>query len=118
MNRVSYFEMSALNMDRAKNFWEKTFGWKFQKWEGMEYYGVTTGTDSEGIDGGLSLREKDNQVVNNIEVASVEQTVAAIVKNGGKILVPKTEIPGMGYYAIFTDSEDNTFSIMENSSST
>ena len=113
MNRVSYFEMSALDMNRAKAFWEKTFGWEFQKYEGMDYYAVKTGKDGAGIDGGLSQREKDNQVVNNIEVASIDQTVKEIVKNGGKILVPKSEIPGMGYYAIFVDSEDNTFSIME-----
>lgn len=114
MNRVSYFEMSALDMDRAKAFWEKTFGWEFQKYDGMDYYAVKTGSGSDGIDGGLSVREKDNQVVNNIEVADLDKTVEAIVQNGGKILVPKTEIPGMGHYAIFVDSEDNTFSVMQN----
>ena len=114
MNRVGYFEFSALDMKRAMTFWEKTFGWKFQKYEGMDYYGVQTGTEGEGIDGGLSPREKDNQVVNNISVASIDQTVKEILKNGGKILVDKSEIPGVGFYAIFADSEDNTFSIMEN----
>jgi hypothetical protein len=113
MNRVSYFEFSALDMNRAKAFWEKTFGWEFQKYEGMDYYAVKTGKAGDGIDGGLSPREKDNQVVNNIDVANIDQTVKDIVRNGGTILVPKTEIPGMGHYAIFTDSEDNTFSIMQ-----
>lgn len=115
MNRVSYFEFSALDMDRAKTFWENTFGWKFEKWEGMEYYAVKTGPDDQsGIDGGLSPREKDNQVVNNIEVADIDATLESIVRHGGKVLVGKSEIPGVGHYAIFTDTEDNTFSIMQN----
>ena len=37
MNRVSYFEMSALDMSRAVTFWQKTFGWQFTKYEGMDY---------------------------------------------------------------------------------
>lgn len=114
MNRVSYFEISAVDMNRAMRFWEKTFGWSFQKWEGMEYYAIKTGPDEvPGIDGGLSVRQQDNQVVNNIEVASLDQTIRDIEANGGTILVGKSEIPGMGYYAIFADSENNTFSIME-----
>lgn len=115
MNRVSYFEFSAVDLDRAKAFWEKTFGWQFTKWEGMEYYAVKTGPDDvEGIDGGLSLREKDNQVVNNIEVANIDETLQQVVRNGGRVLVGKSEIPGVGHYAIFADTEDNTFSIMQN----
>ena len=70
--------------------------------------------DKPGIDGGLSPREKDNQVVNNIEVASLEATLDSIVRHGGKVLVGKSEIPGVGYYAIFADTEDNTFSLMQN----
>src|ERR1041384_3940774 len=92
MNRVSYFEFSALDMERAKTFWEKTFDWKFEKYEGMDYYAVKTGSDEDGIDGGLSRRQKDNQVVNNIEVVDLDATIATIVQNGGKILVGKTEI--------------------------
>lgn len=115
MNRVSYFEFSALDMGRAMTFWQKTFGWTFEKWEGMDYYAVKTGPDeTPGIDGGLSPREKDNQVVNNIEVGDIEATLDSIVKNGGKVLVGKSEIPGVGFYAIFVDTEDNTFSIMQN----
>ena len=52
--------------------------------------------DKPGIDGGLSPREKDNQVVNNIEVASLEATLDSIVRHGGKVLVGKSEIPGVG----------------------
>lgn len=116
MSRVSYFEFSAVDMDRAMKFWASAFGWKFEKWAGMDYYAVKTGPDDQpGIDGGLTPREKDNQVVNNIEVADIDATLEAIVRHGGRVLVAKSEIPGVGHYAIFADTEDNTFSIMKSS---
>ena len=34
-------------------------------------------------------------------------------KLGGKICVPKTAVPQMGYFAICQDTENNTFAIWE-----
>ena len=32
---------------------------------------------------------------------------------GGKVVVPKTAVPGMGYYAVCLDTENNSFGIFE-----
>jgi uncharacterized protein len=34
-------------------------------------------------------------------------------KLGGKVVVPKTVVPGMGYYAVCVDTENNSFGIFE-----
>ena len=49
-----------------------------------------------------------------IEVSSVDDSLEKIAGNGGKILMPKTSIPGIGYSANFEDSEGNLVGIMEN----
>lgn len=52
-------------------------------------------------------------VVNTVDVASVDDVVAAIEANGGKVVVPKMPIPTVGYLAYCQDTEGNIFGIMQ-----
>jgi predicted enzyme related to lactoylglutathione lyase len=52
-------------------------------------------------------------MVNTIEVKSIDQTLESIVKAGGKIVQPKGPIPGVGYFAQCTDTEETLFGVME-----
>jgi predicted enzyme related to lactoylglutathione lyase len=116
MARVIHFDISALKPERFIEFYRSIFGWKFEKWGdgSMEYWMINTGGEEEpGINGGLSLRQKDNYIVNSISVPDIDKTIKEIEKNGGKIIHPKTVIPGIGYYAMFNDTEDNLLSIMQ-----
>jgi predicted enzyme related to lactoylglutathione lyase len=116
MARIVHFDITAEDAERAIQFYEKVFGWKFTKWEGpMEYWLINTGPQDEpGIDGGLSKREgPDAQIVNTLEVKSIDSTLDEIVKAGGKILRPKGTIPGVGYFAQCTDTEGTLFGVME-----
>lgn len=116
MARIVHFDTTAENVERAIHFYESVFGWKFTKWEGpMEYWLISTGPeDKPGIDGGLSKREgPEAHMVNTIEVKSIDQTLENIVKAGGKIVQPKGPIPGVGYFAQCTDTEETLFGVME-----
>jgi predicted enzyme related to lactoylglutathione lyase len=116
MGRIVHFDITAENVERARDFYERIFGWKFTKWEGpMEYWLVSTGPEDEpGINGGLSRSDgADAQIVNTAEVRSIDQTLDAIIKAGGKIVQPKAPIPGVGYFAQCTDTEGILFGIMQ-----
>lgn len=116
MSRVVHFEIPADDPARAVKFYEKVFGWKFQKWEGpMEYWLVQTGPESKpGIDGGLMRRQQPGaSIVNVVDVASVDKTVAKVESAGGTIIVPKMAVPGIGWAAYFQDPENNVFGLME-----
>lgn len=116
MPRVIHFEINVDNPDRAAKFYSDTFGWKFQKWGGpTEYWLVTTGEDSQpGINGGLMKRPHPGaSTVNTIGVTSVDDAVATVTKNGGKVVMPKTAIPTIGWFAYCTDTEGNTFGVMQ-----
>ena len=116
MPRVIHFEIPTDNPERAVDFYREIFGWQFQKWNGpQEYWLVTTGPDGQpGINGGLLRRPKGPGAgtVNTIDVASVDEAVAAIEKAGGKNVVPKMAIPGVGYLAYCADPDGNVFGIM------
>ena len=55
----------------------------------------------------------DQQIMDYIGVPSVDEYAAKVEKLGGKIIVPKKAVPGMGYFVICMDTEDNAFGIWE-----
>lgn len=120
MDRVIHFELSMDDPERAIKFYSDVFGWESSKWEGpMDYWLVSTGPkDRPGIDGALMLRSETDDSLKKcaritIGVDSVDETIKKIENGGGKILMPKTVIPGIGYTASFEDSEGNIVSLIQ-----
>lgn len=115
MSRVCHFEIPAAEPDRAVAFYQKVFGWKFDKWAGpTEYWLITTAADGvPGINGGMMRKPGGiTCTTNTIDVDSVDGAVAAVTKAGGKLVMPKTPIPGVGYFAYCEDTEGNVFGVM------
>jgi predicted enzyme related to lactoylglutathione lyase len=114
MNRVVHFELGASDAVRAVEFYKSVFGWQSQKWDGpQEYYLMMTGAASEpGINGGI-LRLQDGQprTVNSIAVESVDEFAKKVEAAGGKLVVPKVAIPGVGWLAYCHDTEGNIFGL-------
>jgi predicted enzyme related to lactoylglutathione lyase len=116
MSRVIHFEIPAAEPERAAAFYGKAFGWKFDKWPGpMEYWMVVTGKEGEpGINGGMMKKPGGiTSTTNTIGVDSVDGAIAAVLKAGGKNIVPKTPIPAVGYFAYCEDTEGNVFGVMQ-----
>ncbi|HET6779915.1 MAG TPA: VOC family protein [Nitrososphaera sp.] len=116
MPRPIHFDLTVDNPERAMKFYKDIFGWKFEKWNGpMEYWMATTGDEKEpGINGGLSKRgESGMPNMNTIGVSSVDKFSKMVQDEGGKVLMPKSPIPGMGWFATCQDTEGNTFGIIE-----
>ena len=80
----------------------------------MDYWLATTGSkEAPGIDGAIMRREGDTTVIDTIDVPSVDEFIKKIKAGGGKVVRPKTEVPGVGYMAYFKDTEGNTLGIFE-----
>ncbi len=122
-NRVIHFEIQADDVERAKSFYEKAFGWEITKMMtagesgGMDYWGLKTGPDgTPGINGGMykrPLEKKLNTYDCTIQVESLDKAIADVKANGGTIRTEKMEIPGVGWFAGATDTEGNIFGMME-----
>ena len=116
MSRVIHFELPADNPNRAIAFYEKVFGWKFEKWEGpMEYWLITTGPeDQPGIDGGLTRREDPAAGIENmIDVKDLDAALVDVKAQGGEVTRPRMAIPGVGWLAYIKDTEGNIFGLIE-----
>lgn len=117
MPRVLHFEVYADDLARAKKFYSEIFGWKFDKWDGLwEYWMIKTGEEKQlGINGGLmkKMTGQPSGMINYIDVSSIDEYLKKIQSSGGKIIKPNTSIPGIGNFAICTDTEENLFAILK-----
>ena len=113
---IVWFEIPADDPERARKFYSSLFGWKIKKFPGMsDYWHIDTGGGNDTPDGGLLKRQNPGHqgITNYVGVASVDQFVGKVQKLGGKVCMPKTAVPQMGYFAVCQDTENNTFALWE-----
>ena len=125
MNPVVHFEMPYDSQDRMAKFYESAFGWQTRKLgEDMDRYvlATTTETDENGprkpgvINGGFFPRKPDwpaqyPSIV--IAVDDIKKAATKVVEAGGRVLGEPMEIPGVGQYVSFTDTEGNRVSMLQ-----
>ncbi len=112
---IVWFEIPADDLKRAKKFYASLFGWKINPFRGMkDFLHVDTEGADASPDGGMMGRKHPQQSITNyINVESIDKSAAKVQKLGGKICVPKTAVPQMGYFAVCTDTENNSFGLWE-----
>ena len=119
MPTVVHFEIPADDVERSKKFYAELFGWKIEKFTGqtpMDYWMVMTGREEGkmGVDGGMMQRQMpQQQTIVYIDVPAVDEYVDKVKRLGGSVVVPKTAIPGDGYFAVCLDTENNGFGLWE-----
>jgi predicted enzyme related to lactoylglutathione lyase len=123
---IVHFEIPAKDIEKLKKFYVELFGWRMEKYPGPTVYYLieTVPVDDKmtpvrpGVNGGL-FDTKDATMpgqakpTNYISVESVEEYSKKVEALGGKIVVPKMEIPGIGWWALALDPEGNHFGILE-----
>lgn len=126
MNPVIHFEMPAEDKKRMAEFYTKVFGWQMQFLgpEMGEYVVVsTTETDANSrpkdpgaINGGFYQKTDDPNTHHPsvvIAVDDINETIQNIEKAGGTVFTGSTEIPGIGLYASFKDTDGNRVSVLQ-----
>jgi uncharacterized protein len=126
MNPVVHFELPAGDTKRMAGFYTRVFGWQshFLGPE-MGYYVTvsTTDTDEKGmikttgaINGGLYPKNEEMGAVHPslvIAVDDITDSAKQIVEAGGKLLGEPSDIPGIGKFVSFEDTEGNRLSILQ-----
>jgi uncharacterized protein len=127
MNPVVHFEMPAEDKKRMVDFYTKVFGWQTQQMGSeMDDYIVVTTTETDSktrrpitpgaINGGFYGKDKTN--INDaphvvISVDNLDESMKMVTEAGGKILHGPDDIPGVGKYASFQDTEGNTGGMLQ-----
>jgi predicted enzyme related to lactoylglutathione lyase len=125
MNPVIHFEMPAEDKKRMASFYTRAFGWQTQQMgpEMGEYVVVTTTESDEkgpkkpgAINGGFFQKTDDRpsqypSVV--IRVDDIKEHMKKVQEAGGKVLGEPMEIPTVGWYVSFLDTEGNRVSMLQ-----
>ena len=112
-NPVVHFEVIGKHGKKLQDFYSGVFGWKINADNPMQY-GIVDAGDTGGIGGGISAGDGGTrQVTFYIAVDNPQAYLDKVESQGGKTIMPVTEIPGMVILAQFADPEGNIVGLVD-----
>lgn len=108
---VVHIEIPAADVSGAAQFYEKLFGWKMEHAAEFDY---TMWSDGAGYGGGFNKVSEENpvgEVLVYIHSDDIDADLKHVEKLGGSVVRPKTDIPGVGWFALFKDPTGNTLAL-------
>lgn len=125
-NPVVHFEMPYENSARVSEFYKNAFGWDMiDAGEGMGNYVLATTTETDpqttrpttpgAINGGFYKKSDSPNPYPSvvISVDNIEEGIESVKKAGGEVVGEPVEIPGVGMWVVFTDTEGNKASMLQ-----
>ena|SRR2546422_544038 len=100
---IVHVEFHVKEPKKVEKFYGSLFGWKFTPVPGMDYSLFEAPSGPGGGIGGLQPGNWASGVTTYISVNSVAEYEEKVKKAGGKIIVPRAEVPGQGWFAVFED---------------
>ncbi len=113
---VNHIEIAATDPKAAAEFYKTVFGWKIEVEETMNY--VQFMPEEGGIGGAFTEVSENNPagtVLAYVTTDDIEDSLSKVEANGGKTIMPKTEIPGFGNFAVFSDATGSTLGLFSGS---
>lgn len=110
---IVHVEIPALDQEQSASFYRELFGWQIESYPEMEYVMFQPG---EGPGGGLPKANgmlQAGQVLVHVGTDDVDASLAKATSLGASVSVPKTEIPGIGWFGIFTDPSGNRIALYQ-----
>jgi uncharacterized protein len=122
MAKVVHFEIPFDDKARAMKFYQGAFDWKLTDMPEMSYV-MAHAVDVDdkqmpkepgAINGGLFPRPKEApHPTIYVAVEAIDQALKKGEAAGGKVVTPRTPIPGMGAFARIADTEGNVIGLFE-----
>lgn len=110
---IVHVEIPASDTKGAGKFYADVFGWQVHTDPTFDY---TMFSVEGGPGGGFSstsgqMAAKIGEPLIYVGTDDIEASLRAIEAHGGKTVAPKQEIPGVGWFAIFTDPAGNRMAL-------
>ncbi len=112
---IVHIELSATDPAASAKFYSELFGWKIDHDPAFDYYQFAPQSGPGGgfVKAGMQGYNKGD-VIPYIETEDIDATLKKIESAGGKTLLPKTEIQGIGWFAFFSDPGGNRMGLYTN----
>lgn len=113
-NPLFHWEIMVDDSEAAIEFYSRVFDWEFDVEHFPRYPLIKTGDNPGGaiFPKPKSAPNAKSQVNVYFHVDDIEDTLARVKDHGGTVIAPKMAIPGIGYYAMFTDPEGVSVGIL------
>ncbi len=107
---IGWTELCTTNPDKAKEFYGKLFGWKFETMKDTPSGPYHVATAGDITFGGIMKLPKDYEKMppcwgSYVTVANVDETAKKVVELGGKVVMQPTDIPGVGRFITLVDPQ-------------
>jgi predicted enzyme related to lactoylglutathione lyase len=107
--RIVHFEIPAEQPESLAKFYSTLFGWQIDKTPNVAFdYWICRTGEGPGIDGAIMKRMNPRQTLTNyVDVQQMDGFLERATALGGMITVPRSVVPGMGWYACVVDPQGN-----------
>lgn len=108
---ITHIEFSAQDRESAGKFYSDLFGWEVQQVPEMNYATFETGGE---VGGGLNPVTDTNPagtVTVYIATDDIDATLKKAESLGAKVILLKSEVPGFGWFAFFSDPTGNSIGL-------
>lgn len=102
---IVYFEIAGPDARSLKSFYTSVFAWQ------IDPNATISAASTGGIRGGV--RQDPAEKILYLGVPSIDATLRQIEEAGGKTIVPRTVVPGVVTFALFTDPAGNRMGLAE-----
>ena len=115
-HNIVHIEIPSRDAKANAKFYGDAFGWKLSVDPTFDYWQFAPASGPGGAFPGLSdeMGTKPGEVLVYVGTDDIEASLAKIESLGGKTLMPKTEIPGIGWFAFFSDLTGNRLALYTN----
>jgi uncharacterized protein len=113
---IVHIEIPTIVSKDSAEFYAKTFDWKLEHASEVDYwmFSAEGGPGGGFIGVGSEADAHINEPVVYIGTDDIDASLAAVEANGGKTVMGKTEIPGTGWFAYFSDPAGNRMALFTN----
>ena len=113
-NPFVYCELHTTDPAAAKSFYGRLFDWKLK--DSQTPGGLYTEIDpGEGFPGGLMgpMAGASSLWLTYVRVADLDASIARAQSLGGRLLAPRSEVPGAGWFAVLADPAGISFGLWQ-----
>ncbi len=107
---IVHIELSTRDRIKSADFYASLFGWRIEQRPDYDYALFESGN----IGGGLNPISDDNpagSIVVYVDSEDIDADLKRAEGLGAKILQPKMEIPGTGWFGVFIDPDGNKIAL-------
>jgi uncharacterized protein len=117
LGRFVWVELLTPDVDAAMAFYAKVVGWTVTPFQGPQLYNMWTAARGPvggvmAIDGELKARGVPPHWYAYVSTPDCDATLAQVTQLGGQVVVPPTDIPEVGRFAIFKDRQGAVLALL------